>query len=384
MTESFHLGTIGRIRVGLNWSVLLIAGIVALSLATAELPSGAPGYSTLAYWLVGAGVSLVFLASLLAHELAHAFVARRHGVGVRGIVLWALGGVAKLDGDAPDPGAELRIAAVGPLVSFVVGVLSWALAVGLADLGAARVVVAALAWLAGINVLLAVFNLLPAYPLDGGRVLRALLWRRRHDRLAATRVAARVGTGIGTTLIAVGLAATFFVPGFPLNGIWLALVGWFLRIASREESHTVAALALLGDHVVADAMRPIGAVVPSYATLDALVERSVPGGRSALVPLVEFSGAFGGLADLRRLGEVPPSAWPTTRASAIAWHPEELAWLAPTTALREAAVELGRARSHCAAVFVGPRLVGTLSAADLHDGPLATSQESAASSARVA
>jgi Zn-dependent protease len=188
------------------------------------------------------GTAVAFFATLLAHELGHAVVARRAGPRVEGITLWLLGGVAKLDGEAANPRAELGIAAVGPLISLVLAASVVAVS---AVAGLPRLVVASVAWLARINLLLAIFNLLPAAPLDGGRVLRGLLWWRTQDRLRSAVVAARMGRLLGALLIGLGFGE--FVVGAAISGLWLALLGWFLLNAARaEETNARLRQELLG------------------------------------------------------------------------------------------------------------------------------------------
>ena len=205
MHETFRLGRIAGIRVGANWTVLVIAFLIAWALATQLLPSAAPERPVVEYWAAGAIAALLFFLSLLAHELAHAVQARREGLEVDGITLWLLGGVAQLKGEAKTPGAEARIAGVGPLVSLLLGAAFGLSALVAQHLGLPVLVVAAAAWLGGINLVLGAFNLLPGAPLDGGRLLRAIVWRWKGDPLRATRVATSIGRGAGMALIAFGL-----------------------------------------------------------------------------------------------------------------------------------------------------------------------------------
>jgi Zn-dependent protease len=360
MHENLHLGTIGRTRVGVNWSVIVIVALIALALATGVFPAALSGLASGVYWAAALVTAVLFLASLLGHELSHAVVARRRGIIVDGIVLWALGGVAKLNGDAPDAGSELRIAIAGPLASVAFAGTFGLLAFGLSALGASALVVTAFWWLAEMNVLLAVFNLLPAYPLDGGRVLRAGLWRHWGDRQRATDSAARVGGFLGTGLMALGIFAFFFIPSFPLNGIWLALIGWFVRGASRQERRAVRVTSALDGLRVGDAMRPVVVVAPAYATLEDLVERYMRPGHLESCALVDFNGAVAGLVSLDQLGRVPAEHWRSTRASEIAWTMASLAQIAPGAALASVVGQLSSAPSHCALVFENGRLVGTI------------------------
>jgi Zn-dependent protease len=240
--ESIHIGRIGGIRIGLNWSLVPIFLLIAWSLAEVLLPAAAPGFTGWGYWVFALFTAAAFYGGLLAHELAHAFVARRHGVSVKGIVLWLFGGVAQLDGDTPDARAELQVAAAGPAMSLGIAAVAAALAWLLDLVGASSLMVAAVSWLAGINALLAAFNLLPAFPLDGGRILRGFLWRRWADRLRATAVAAKAGQVVGYGLIALG-AVEFLAGAGALGGVWLALIGWFITVAARQQNQRVIARA---------------------------------------------------------------------------------------------------------------------------------------------
>ncbi|MEZ5141621.1 MAG: site-2 protease family protein [Acidimicrobiales bacterium] len=230
LRSSITLGRIRGVPVGLHWSLLAIAGLLAWILATSRFPALAPGLAAGHYWSVAAVAVAVFFGSVLVHELAHALVARRHGVGTTRITLWLLGGVAELDREAPSPRAELRIAAAGPLASLGVAGLLAAVAVAVAGTGAFGMLPEALAWLALINVVLAVFNLIPAAPLDGGRILAAVLWRRHGDRLRAHEQATTAGAVVGWGIV--GLGAGELVLG-ATSGLWTMLVGWFVVSSAR-------------------------------------------------------------------------------------------------------------------------------------------------------
>jgi Zn-dependent protease len=234
---SFTLFRVAGIRVGVNWSWAIVFGLIVWSLADRVFPAEDPGHSAGTYTAMALVAALVFFASLLLHELGHAVRARREGVEVAGITLWLFGGVARLGGGLPGAGAELRIALSGPLVTAVLAVVFVAVALA-APLPAA--VGGVLAWLGYVNVILLVFNLLPAFPLDGGRVLRAARWRSTGSLLAATRTAVRVSRVLAFLIVAGGLALVVY--GDTIGGLWLAFVGWFLLQAARAESwHAYAA-----------------------------------------------------------------------------------------------------------------------------------------------
>ena len=250
MRDTIRLGRIAGIKVGLSWTVLLIAGLITLSLTSSILPLAAPGFSDTSYLIVGVLTAFGFLASILLHELGHAVVAEREGVRVDGITLWLLGGVARLAGEAKTPGAELRIAAAGPAVS--VGLAAGLIGSGwaLGALGLSGVVVAGVVWLGVINGVLAVFNLLPAAPLDGGRILKALLWKRHGDRDRATITSAVAGRVAGYAMIGFGLFQ-FLYGG--VGGLWMAFIGWFVLGTARAEE----AMARQRQHLAAMFSSPI-------------------------------------------------------------------------------------------------------------------------------
>ena len=364
MNESVGLGRIAGVRVGVNWSLLPIFALIAWSLASALLPSAAPGYSIWGYWVFAVLTTVAFYASLLAHELAHALVARRHGVNVRSIVLWVFGGVAQLESDTPGPRAELEVAAAGPAASFVLAGAGAAAASLLGLVGVSSLMVAAVVWLAGINVLLALFNLLPAFPLDGGRILRALLWRHWQDRLRATAVAAKVGRAGGFALIAVG-AAQFLAGGGALSGIWLALIGWFITVAARQQPELLRQGYAVAELTAADAISGEPLVVPASATAAEVIERYVIPSRFSAFPVVEGDGRLVGLATVRRIAELGRERWATTPIMAAAAPRPQIVECSPQDRLTDVAARLESSPDRRAIVLDGARVVGILTPSDL-------------------
>src|SRR5688572_750155 len=251
MTDSFRLGRIAGVEVGFNWSLLVIFALLVWSLSSAVFPDQNPGLGDGTYLAMAVAATVLFFASILLHELGHAVQAQREGMEIDGITLWLFGGVARFKGMFPSAGAEFRIAIAGPVVSLVLGA---------AFVGAAFLVTGAesidgiAAWLGYINLALLVFNLLPALPLDGGRVLRSALWRARGDFGWATRVAAAIGRAFGALFIAGGLAMFFFESG--TSGLWLAFLGWFLFGAATEEARYAKVYGALSGLRVRDLMAP--------------------------------------------------------------------------------------------------------------------------------
>lgn len=231
MRPTVRLGQYFGVDVGLHWTIALIGVLLTVTLSGSVLPEFAPGHSTAAYVAAALVTAALFMISIVAHELGHSIVAIRDGIKVRGITLFALGGVASLEGEPTTPGSAARVALAGPAVSIGVGAASVGVAIGASALGLPGLVVAALVWLGVINLSLAVFNLLPALPLDGGRVLQAYLWRRRGDRHEATISAAKVGRWLGWAIVAFG----FWELTQGGTGLWTMLIGWFVVMTAKAE-----------------------------------------------------------------------------------------------------------------------------------------------------
>ena len=232
MRNSLKLGKIAGIPVGLHWTVGFIALLLTVTLTSGILPSFAPGFSFAIYLSTAIAVGVLFLASIVAHEFGHALVAQRHGVGVNGITLFALGGVAQLESEAPDAGAAGKIALAGPLVSVIIGAATIGASFLFGLLGLPSVVVAGLFWLGIVNVALAVFNMIPALPLDGGRVLQAWLWKRDGHRDEATVKAFDIGRWFAFALIGFGVWS-ILTGG---TGFMTALIGWFVLAQGKAEA----------------------------------------------------------------------------------------------------------------------------------------------------
>jgi Zn-dependent protease len=316
MNDSVRLGSPFGIRLGVHWSVLLIAWLLASMLATGILPASDQGLPLVLYWIVGLAAAAVFFASLLAHELAHAVLARRAGIRVDGITLWMLGGVARLDGTAATPGQDLRIAIAGPLVSGLLGIGFGALTFGLLALGAPPLVIQAAAWLAGINLMLGLFNLLPGAPLDGGRIVRALAWRFGRDRLAASLLATRIGRLLGFGLFAFGVVDLLVLGD--LSGLWTMAIGMFVSAAATAEGQQEVAHNALDGATVADAMRADLRQVPGGLTVDVLLGSVLLPDSLDAALVVEANGSIAGVVTLARARSLSSDARRETRVRDVA------------------------------------------------------------------
>jgi Zn-dependent protease/predicted transcriptional regulator len=360
VTSSFQLGRIYGIQIGVNWSWLVVFALILWTLAAGIFPETNPGLSDGTYIGLAIAASLLFFASLLLHELGHAVQARREGMEIEGITLWLFGGVAKFKGMFPSAGAEFRIAIAGPLVSLVLGVLfvliAWLVT------GEQRVDAVA-AWLGYINLTLLAFNLLPALPLDGGRVLRSILWQVRDDFRWATHVAAGVGRGFGYLLIAFGVAMFIFQGSF--SGAWLAFIGWFLLQAATSEDRYVVVAEALGDLRVRDLMVREPVTVQADATLGRFMDDVAWSRRYTTYPVMD-DGRVVGLLSFRSVAEVPRSEWDrrTVRESMTAL--DKVPVLDEDDAAVDALAELGDAGIHRGLVVNdGNTLAGLVSITDL-------------------
>ena len=364
MRASIPLGRIGGVAVGLNYSVLVIVAVLIVGLGLGRFPIDHPGLPLWLYLAAATATALLFLASLLAHELAHALVARRYGIEVAGITLWLLGGVAQLVGEARTPRADLRIAAVGPGTSLGAAVLFGLVGWLLSGLGAPSLLTGMFGYLAAVNVLLAVFNLIPAAPLDGGRVLRAILWARWGDRARAAIAASRAGRGFGSALIVLGFLLLFTGPGF--QGLWLALIGWFLvNAASAEEQQARLGAALHGIRV-GDIMSGHPVTAAPDETVAGLIDRVVMRERLSTYPLVAADGALRGLVTLNRIRQVPPDMRPVTLLSDIACPPGEVPTAHPDDALTDLLQRMsGCADGRAVVLDSADRLVGIVTPSDI-------------------
>jgi Zn-dependent protease/CBS domain-containing protein len=356
------IGRIAGFPISLNWSVLVILWLFTWSLAS-TLPAAVSGYSKGAYWLAGACGALILLGSLLAHELTHAILARRAGVKVLDVTLWLFGGVTRLGGEANTAKEAFRIAVSGPLMSLALAAVFGGAAYGLGVLGVAHIVVGVAWWLAGINLLLGLFNLLPGAPLDGGRVLKAYLWRRYGDSVRASVGAARAGRILAFILIALGLLE--FLAGGLVGGVWLAFIGWFIFAASREEEAQVMTRQAIAGVRVTDVMTAHPHTAPADITVEDFIQRYLLGDRHSAYPVANRDGSIIGLITLAQLRATPPSQRANTLVREAAMPLPRVPTAAPDEPLTALLARMGAGAGNRALVVDGDRLAGIVTASDL-------------------
>jgi Zn-dependent protease/predicted transcriptional regulator len=309
MYAQVRIGRVAGVPIAIHYSWLIIAVLLTLSLA-AHFEATNLTWQPSVVWISAIGASILFFVSIVLHELSHAAVARSRGVPVKGITLFALGGIAQIERDASDARTEFWMGIVGPITSAAIGLGSLGLAVAFGwELGTepASPPVAVLKWLGYINVMLALFNMIPGFPLDGGRVLRAALWWKEGNLLSATRTAARIGEMVAIGFILLGVFRFFAGAGF--GGLWIAFIGWFLLNASRENHQQMEVAEALRGLTVGDLMTSDCPAVDSRTNLRELIENHmIRTGRRCV--LVVDRGEALGLVTPEDVKAVPHRRWP--------------------------------------------------------------------------
>jgi Zn-dependent protease/CBS domain-containing protein len=360
VTPTIRLGRLFGIEIGFNWSLVFIFALIAWTLATGVLPQDVPGQGAAAYWVAGAAGAIVFYACLLTHELSHALVARRNGMKVAGITLWLFGGVSQLEGDPKSAGAEALIAGVGPLTSFAVALI----ALGLALVTSANALVSdLLSWLAFVNLALGLFNLLPAFPLDGGRLLSSVFWWRSGSRQRGVHNAVRVGRLFAFLMIAIGLLELF--TGAIISGIWIAFIGWFLLSAGSSEEAGTTIKALLKSVPVSAVMTSPVVTVPDWLTVEQFLESVAPQHRFTTYPVHDPAGKLTGVVRLSDLIRVQSNDRDRMRLSDSARPISQVPVTRPDEDLAALIERLGATLDQRVLVFDHEQLVGIVSPSDV-------------------
>jgi Zn-dependent protease len=363
MRTHLRIGRLLGVPIGLNWGVLVVCVLLAVSLARISLPVVAPQHPSSAYWFAGVIGVLGFLVSLTVHELGHSYIAARNDVRVSEITLWLFGGVAKLEDDAGDAGAEFRIAAAGPMMSFACAAVFSAAVWVVQRWEGSRVLVALLVWLAAINVVLAVSNLLPAFPLDGGRMLRAFLWRRSGRKLGATRTASLLGQVLAGAL---GVAAVAAMRWWSMwSGVWTLLLAAFLFVAARSEWKRSAPRPELLHREVRGLGRALPAPLPRTASV-AELERTLRQNPAApMVPVYDEHGQVSSWVTADAIMRVPPAQRSVVPVSSFVEPLWRLPRVQPEESLQEVLDRLGSGTYWRAVVVDGPGVRSVLCSEDV-------------------
>ncbi len=356
MPGSFAIGRIGGIRIEINASWIIILVLLTVSLATSWFPSTIPGLSFGAYIALGFIASLLLFVSVLLHELAHSLVARAKGLPVSSITLFIFGGVSNLTQEPRTAGEEFQLTIVGPVVSLIIGALALIAAAGLPGL---RAVDAILGYLGFTNILLGVFNLIPGFPLDGGRVLRSIIWGATGNLRAATRAATVVGQIVAYLFILFGILQVF--AGNFFGGIWIGFIGWFLLQAAQSANTQSALQSVFGGVTVAQAMQPPSVSVEANRTLAQLVYDVLLPSGARTVPVTQL-GRFAGIISLADIRHYPREQWDQLTVGQTMTPAAQLRAVQPGQNLNDALpLMVGHERDILPVVGPDDQLVGVLS-----------------------
>ncbi|QRX95991.1 MULTISPECIES: site-2 protease family protein [Streptomyces] len=361
MNGSVRIGHVVGVPLRMHWSVPLLVALFAYGLGRQTLPVITPGRSAVVYALAGVVGAALLTGSLLLHETAHAAIARRKQISVEDVTLWALGGITRM-GRPQTAAAAFAVAVSGPLTSLLIGGVALGAGFGLSQLSLWEVPAVVLVWLGWANVILGVFNLLPAVPLDGGRVVQALLWWRTGDRDRADLVASRGGQVMGALLVAVGWVSV--LRGMP-SGLWLAFIGLFVMVVAGAERRRATLQSALHGIRVVDAMSSPVETGADWLTVQRFIEEvAVHTGHSA-VPLLDFEGRPSGMAQLRRLAAIPVAQREELRVRDVATPLSHCAVAAPDELLTEALEKLSLRAGLPILVVDAGHLVGIITAKDV-------------------
>lgn len=331
MNPNLRLGSILGIPIGVTWGWFLIFGFVLFTAAQIFFPRAIPGQTDVWYWSLGFLASLLFFGSLLAHEMAHSLLARAYRLPVKGITLFILGGVSQITRDARTPLSEGLIAGAGPAVSFLLAGFFGLVALAAGDTSPALATLGF--YLAFVNLNLGVFNLLPAFPLDGGRVLRSILWGITGNYVRATRWSARGGQVMGWGIVALGAVVLF--TGGALNGLIIGMVGFFIATTAGQALRQEDIRARLSPIHVRHIMARSFPAVPRWTTLAELATLAIGQGTSGAFVVTDGS-RFQGMVALTQLRSVPQERWPLTTAQEIMLSGRTMPHLAPDQNLFQA------------------------------------------------
>ena len=357
--HNIPIGRILGIPIALDYSWFLIFGLLTWMLAGSYYPLEFRNWPPLLYWFMGATTAIMLFVSVLLHELGHSVIALRFKVPVRSITLFIFGGVAQIGAEPPSAKAEFLIAIAGPIVSLALAVLFTVLQPAVA---AVEPLWGLVKYLAYINFALVLFNLIPGFPLDGGRVFRAAVWAATKDMRRATLIAANTGRFFGFAFIFVGVWQ--MLGGNFGNGLWIAFIGWFLDNAASAQVHQVVYQGLLAGHTVSQAMSSHCASIPADLTLQQLVDEHILGsGRRCF--LVQRGANAVGLMTLHRIKEVPRPDWATTSAAEVMLPLEQSKRTDPGSGLWTALQQMDRDGVNQLPVMTGSQVVGMLSREDV-------------------
>jgi Zn-dependent protease/CBS domain-containing protein len=349
-----------EVKIELSW--LILAALIIWSLASNTFPADVGGLSRGAYLWMGVAGALGLFGSIIFHELCHSLVARRYGLPIKGITLFIFGGVAEMEDEPPSPRSEFLMALAGPVSSAVLALGFYLLSRLGASVEWPAAPVAVLGYLASINISLAAFNIIPAFPLDGGRVLRSILWGWRDDLRWATRLASRIGTGFGYVLLGLGVLSLFM--GQFGNGLWLFVIGMFLQNASRSAYRQIFVREALQGETVSRFMKADPVTVSPEVSIRDLVDNYVYRHHFKMYPVME-GGELVGCVSTRTISEVPRTEWDRRTVRTLIRECSVDNTVAPSEDAMEALSKMSRTRNGRLMVVDGRQLVGVITLKDM-------------------
>jgi Zn-dependent protease len=361
MQGSFRLFRIAGVDIEIHWSWLLVFVILTWTLAAGLFDEEFTDWTQTERWVAASATSIVFFGSILAHELSHSVVANRLGIPVRRITLFVFGGVSHLEDESRTPREEFLIAIAGPVSSFLIAALLGALWAILSPIREPAAVAAG--YLAVANAVIGVFNLIPGFPLDGGRVLRAFLWRITNGLLRATRIASWVGTLVAYGLMALGIVV-MVLAGEVFSGVWLIFIGWFLRNAAESSYKQVLMRHLLSAVPVRSLLDRSHEWVDPYMTLQTLLDEHILT-RSARYFAVTGGPGLGGVITLKDVQRFPKAAWPITSVHQAMTSADRLPVISPDVSLDEALQLMRKHNTDQLPVMEGDTLLGFVTRANI-------------------
>ncbi|MGD8395851.1 MAG: site-2 protease family protein [Candidatus Eiseniibacteriota bacterium] len=360
--RGIRVGSILGLEIRIDYSWFIIFFLILWTLTFGVFPARVPGLSTGTYAAMGIIGTLLFFASLLAHEISHSLVARARGVPVEGITLFVFGGMAHTRMEAESPGDEFAIAGVGPLASIIIAGLFGGIAATTGLIGAGQPVAAVAGYLAFINLAIAVFNLLPGFPLDGGRLFRAAVWRWKHDLRLATRWATAGGKALGYGLIVLGFVQ--FFAGNLVGGLWLVFIGWFVRTAAEASFAQHVLRSSLEGLRARDVMADQPETVPADMSLHEFVDQWVLRGRHRGYPVMR-NGEPVGIVHLDSVKDVPREQWDSRKVADVMAAIDPTSVVAPEESMTQVLGRVGQVDGKRVLVMQDGALRGIITRADL-------------------
>jgi Zn-dependent protease len=349
-------------EIKVNWSWLILAALVIWSLATGLFPEYYKDLTSSAYWWMGGAGTLGLFLSIVFHELSHSLVARRFGLTIKGITLFIFGGVAEMEDDPPDSRAEFMMAAAGPLSSILIGIIMYIFYYFGQKSDWPVEVNGVFAYLAWVNMVLAAFNLVPAFPLDGGRVLRSVLWNWKKDLRWATDISSKIGSGFGILLIIIGVIYIF--RGNFIGGMWWFMIGLFLRSTAQVSYQQLMAKTIFHAEKVKDLMVKNPMTVPRSITLAEFIRDYVYKFHFQMYPVLSF-GKLTGCITVKQAAAVPREEWSEHTVSEVALPCSEGTAVGPEEDAYKALAIMNRTGNSRLLVVDGDKLVGVIALKDM-------------------